>query len=73
MNINSTKILIKNSVGNPSTSDQILLVNQSAIAKRLKISQSYVSLILAGKRHSRKYQSRIKELVKQAAKELKAA
>jgi len=73
MNIKSTNILVKNSVGNSSSSDHILLVNQSAIARRLKISQGYVSLILAGKRQSRKYESRIKELVKQAAENLKAA
>ncbi len=49
------------------------IFNKSAIARELKISVSYANQLLNGKKKSRKYQSRIKELVKKAAEDLKAA
>ncbi|HCY76966.1 MAG TPA: hypothetical protein DHV28_13680 [Ignavibacteriales bacterium] len=51
----------------------VLIPNQVIISKRLGISQSYVSLILSGKRHSKKYEPRINNLIKKAAEELRAA
>ena len=49
------------------------ILNKSAIARELKISVSYANQLINGKKKSRKYQTRIKELVKKAANELKAA
>lgn len=49
------------------------LFNQAEISRQLGISPSYVSLILRGKRKSKKYEKKIIELVREATKNLKAA
>lgn len=54
-----------------TSTKRVLIINQSAIAKQLHISQSYVSLILLGKRRSEKYGKKIKNLIQKAAEELK--
>lgn len=51
----------------------LLNIDIKGIAKELNITPSYVSMILSGKRKSFKYKTRIQNLIKQAAKELKAA
>ena len=49
------------------------IFNQAEIARQLGIDPSYVSLILRGKRKSKKYEKKIIELVKASSKNLKAA
>lgn len=61
----------KNIIPDLSQNENILLINQTAVAKKIKISQSYVSLLLSGKRCSKKYNLLIQNLIKKAAEELK--
>lgn len=51
---------------NSQNNEPIISINQSAIARKLNISSSYVSLILSGKRHSKRYETRIQYLIKKA-------
>lgn len=46
------------------------IFNQAEISRQLGISPSYVSLILRGKRKSKKYEKQIIELVREASKNL---
>ena len=47
------------------------ILNKSAIARELNISVSYANQLLNGKKKSRKYQYKIRQLVVKAAEELK--
>ncbi len=39
------------------------LVNKSEIARRIGISRSYVSLLISGKRKSKKYEKAIRKII----------
>ena len=45
----------------------LAMINQAEIARRLGISQMYVSYILRGMRKSDKYLQQIKELIRESA------
>lgn len=70
---NIRRYIMQDKNQNLRDSKAMRIINQSAIARELNISSSYVSKILLGKRRSKKYEIKIRELIKKAADELRAA